>query len=201
MSKYVIFIQFWLKSRYRDRPAAKKKKKIPPLENVVNLKLLLSLVKKYQSVSVLYLGWCNTALMHRHDRAGRRRWLLRTAGVWQAPNPVGRGLEKARGKQDAVWLQSHFLPGMCLFKTSRPDSCWSVVSKMPSSCAASTEACEVFIIYLCVFIWWVVMFLESTTITWGELWSSSNLWDSPNGDPLLQYHRHLPATFKPVSHL
>lgn len=134
--------------------------------------------------------------MHRHDRVGRRRWLLRTAGVWQAPNPVGRGLEKARGKQDAIWLLSRFLPGMCLFKTSRPASCWAVIPKCPQAVLFQLKQVRVFLfVYVCLYGGW---FLESTTVTWGGLWSSSNLWDSPNDAPLLQYHQLLSATFKPV---
>lgn len=133
--------------------------------------------------------------MHRHDRAGRRRWLLGTAGVWQAPNPVGRGLEKARGKQDAIWLLSRFLPGMCLFKTSRPASCWAVIPKCPQAVLLQLKQVRgLLFVYVCLYGGW---FLESTTVTWGGLWSSSNLWDSPNGAP----SSSITSSFLPPSNL
>ncbi len=141
--------------------------------------------------------------MHRHDRAGRRRWLLRTAGVWQAPNPIGRGLEKARRKQDAIWLLSHFLPGMCLFKTCRPASCWVVIPKCPQALLLQLKQVRGFFVCvcMCVFIWWVLMFLKSTTITWEGLCNSkvlnSNLWDRPNVAP----SSSITSTFLPHSNL
>jgi len=99
--------------------------------------------------------------MHRHDMVGRRRWLLRTAGVWQTLKPVGRGLEKARGNRTQFGFSLAFSLG-CAF--SRP------LGRLPvgqssqnalSSCAASTEASEVVFLFIylcmCVFIWWVVL--------------------------------------------
>ncbi len=169
------------------------------LDNVVNFQLLWNLVKKYQSVSVLYVGWCNTALMHRHDRAGRRRWLLRTAGVWQAPNPVGRGLEKARGKQNAIWLLSRFLPGMCLFKTSRPASCWAVVPKCPQAVLLQLKQVRFFFFSLCMCVYLVGGYvLGVNNYNLGRTLKQQQSLRQPKRCPLLQYHRHLPATFKPV---
>lgn len=129
--------------------------------------------------------------MHRHDRAGRRRWLLRTAGVWQALNPVGRGLEKARGKQDAIWLLSSLLPGMCLFKTSRPASCWALVPKCPQAVLLQLKQVRVF--FVCVYmvggyVLGVNKYNLGRTLKQQQSWGQSKRWPPPPVSPAPSCH-------------